>query len=343
MKTRALWQADPDLDIRVFSIHLMILAKGICLLLLTQTIMGSSFTQVRWKNVDSLFGPLPPAIHVFRTTDSLEGRPLVAFYVNVRIKDPNLQFTIETGKGHSYTPSQYYRQAKFPALVVNASFFSPETGQNLNMLMKNGRLLSYNIVSLRGIGNDSALYYYPTRSALGIDKKRRMDVAWIFTDSSRRKPYAFEYNPVQAKGEFPNPRINDLDDVDWKWWKMQTAVGGGPTLIHDGEIRITSKEEQLFVGKENESQPRTAMGYTPNGHLIILVIQGRSPGVSEGGTLFQEAKILRSLGCYKALNLGGGGSACLLLNGRETIKPSDRDGERPVPSVFLIREGAGLK
>jgi hypothetical protein len=305
--------------------------------LLVNGFFAIAVAQTRWQKVDSFFRPLPQSIHVFKYADSLNGSPILAFYVSARLKDKGLLFSAQTGKGNSYTLSQYYNREKSPLVLVNACFFSAETSQNLNMLMRNGKLLAYNIVSLRGVGKDSVRYYYPTRSALGIDKKRRADVAWIFTDSSRRKPYAFEYNPVLAKGEKPNPQINDLNDVEWKWWKMQTAVGGGPTLIHEGEIMITNKEEQLLVGKENEKQPRTAIGYTENGRLIILVIQGRSPGISEGASLVEEAKMLKSLGCYKALNLSGGGNSCMLINGKETIKPSDREGERPVPSVFLIK------
>jgi hypothetical protein len=313
--------------------------KRIIVFLLVNGFFCYSQAQLKWENVDSIFGPLPQSLHVFKFSDSLEGRPLLAYYVSARLKDMGLLFTAQTGRGKSFTPSQYYLQEKSPLVIVNASFSSRETSQNLGMVMRNGKLISYNIVSLRGIGNDSVLYYYPTRSALGIDKKRRADVAWIFTDSSRHKPYAFEYNPVLAKGENENPQINDLDDVEWKWWKMQTAVGGGPTLIHEGGIMITNKEEQLLVGKENEKQPRTAMGYTENGYLIILVIQGKSPGISDGASLIQEAKILKGLGCYKALNLSGGGSSCMLVNGKETIKPSDIEGERPVPSIFLIKRG----
>ena len=79
------------------------------------------------------------------------------------------------------------------------------------------------------------------------------------------------------------------------------------------------------------------MGYTLNGRLIILVIQGRFPGIAEGATLEEEAKILLDLGCYEALNLDGGGSSCLLVNGKETILPSDKEGQRPVPSAFIIK------
>jgi len=46
---------------------------------------------------------------------------------------------------------------------------------------------------------------------------------------------------------------------------------------------------------------------------------------------------LRRSAQLEALNLDGGGSSCLLINGKETIKPSDKEGQRPVPAVFMIR------
>lgn len=93
----------------------------------------------------------------------------------------------------------------------------------------------------------------------------------------------------------------------------------------------------MFAGKAiNDKHPRTAMGYTKDNKIIILVIQGRSES-GGGASLTQEAQILKDLGCIEALNLDGGGSSCLLINGKETIKPSDKEGERPVPAVFIIK------
>ncbi|HLZ87252.1 MAG TPA: phosphodiester glycosidase family protein [Puia sp.] len=295
--------------------------------------------QLRWQRVDSAYGPLPSSMHVYRSTDSLDGFPSVAYYVSARLKDKNIQFTATTGQGKRFTPQQYYQIEQFPLLVVNCTFFSFANNQNFNLVVKDGKMQAYNVTSLRGTGNDSLLFYYPTRGAIGIDRKRRADVAWTFTDSSRRWPYAFEEMPVIARGTDTVPSIYDLNDIEWKWWKMRTAVGGGPVLIHDGKIHITDVEEQLFPGsnRNGERLPRTAMGYTRDGRLIILVVQGRAPGVAAGATLQQEAQLLYRLGCYEALNLDGGGSTCMLVNGRETIRPSDRDGERPVPAVFLIK------
>ena len=295
--------------------------------------------QLHWRRVDSLYRPLPGSVHVYRSADSLEDLPSVAYYVSARLKDKGLQYTAATGQGKRFTPAQYYQIEQSPLLVVNCTYYSFTSNQNFNLVVKDGKMLAYNVTSLRGTGNDSLLYYYPTRGAIGIDRKRRADVAWTFTDSSRRWPYAFEEMPVIAKGTDTIPSILSLNDIEWKWWKMRTAVGGGPVLIHDGKILITDKEEQLFPGsnRNGERLPRTAMGYTRDGRLIVLVIQGRTPGIAMGATLQQEAQVLLHLGCYEALNFDGGGSSCLLINGKETIHPSDKEGQRPLPAVFLIR------
>ena len=123
-----------------------------------------------------------------------------------------------------------------------------------------------------------------------------------------------------------------------KRWKMETAVGGGPGLISDGRILITNEQEKMFAGKAiNDRHPRTAMGYTGSGELIIMAIEGRFPGKAEGATLPQEAQLLKDIGCFEALNLDGGGSTCLLINGKQTVTPSDRTGQRPVPAVFMVK------
>jgi hypothetical protein len=298
--------------------------------------------QPHWKNVDSLYKPLPPGVHVHRWTDSLNGHPFIAYYVSAPLKDKHLIFSDQVTT-ERFTPSQFFQLEQFPLLVVNCTYFLPETSQNISMVMKDGKLVAYSVPSLKGQGDDSGFYYYPTRGAIGIDRKRTADIAWTFTDSTHRWPYAFEDMPVVAKGEESNPSIYDLRDIEWKWWKMRTAVGGGPVLIHDGRIWITHKEEQLFSAGDIEKHPRTAMGYTRDGHLIILVVQGRTPGVAEGASLEELAKMMIDLRCYEALNLDGGGSSCLLINGKQTIKPSDKEGERPVPAVFLIREKANKK
>lgn len=297
----------------------------------------AAFAQLNWDRVDTAFGKLPRSVQVYKTTDSLNGHPFIAYCVVASLKDRKLEFTTQVGEGKRYTPTQFYEKEGNPLVVLNATFFSFATNQNLNAVIKDGQMLAYNQPALQQKGTDS--FYYPTRSAIGLTKHRRADVAWLFTDTAQRWPYAFQERPILAKGTNPDPSFADLNTLDqWKWWKMNTAIGGGPVIVKDGFVNVTNEEEQMFVKGENDRHPRTVIGYTRKRQLIILAIQGRFPGVAEGATLAEEAKIMADLGCVEALNLDGGGSSCVLVNGKETIQVSDKTGQRPVPGVFIIKQ-----
>jgi hypothetical protein len=216
-------------------------------------------------------------------------------------------------------------------------------------VIKDGKLVGYNIHSIPGRGKDTFTYRHPFRSAIGIDNKRRADIGWIYTDSAKKVSYSFQQAFPAMKDsstkvdfgryvKYKTSLLKHLKEIpDSKKWRMKTAVGGGPVLLQEGEVRITNEEELMFTGKAiNDKHPRTAMGYSKDNKLIILVVQGRFPGIAEGATLTQEANILQDLGCWEALNLDGGGSSCMLVNGKETIKPSDTAGQRAVPAVFII-------
>jgi hypothetical protein len=319
-------------------------------------ITTASFAQVKWVNVDADFAPLPASVQVFKTTDSLDGKPFIAYYVKAKLKDKKLDFTTDTTLGRRLTPLQFYEKNEQPLVVVNTTFFSFATNQNLNVVIKDGKLVGYNIHTIAMRGKDTFQYRHPFGSAIGIDKKRNADVAWLFTDSTEKYAYALQlpqsafkdsvntfsfdhvkYITALAVGDYSGRHLQSFSQL--RKWKQKTAIGGGPVLIQNGKTQITNEEELKFTGKAiNDKHPRTCMGYTNDGYLIIMAIQGRFTGIAEGATLEQEAKLLIDVGCVEALNLDGGGSSCMLVNGKETIKPSDKTGERPIPAVFLIQQ-----
>ncbi|HQZ50468.1 MAG TPA: phosphodiester glycosidase family protein [Chitinophagaceae bacterium] len=310
----------------------------------------SSFAQLKWQNVDAEFQPLPASVHVYKTTDMLDGKPNIAYYVEANLKDKKLDFTVDTTYQRRLSPSQFYEKNDKPILVVNTTFFSFTTNQNLNVVIKDNKLLGYNIHTINGRGKDTFTYRHPFGSAIGISKKSEADVAWLYTDSTKRFSYALQLPNLAIKDSMISLDFKSADYLtsivshqrvssSLSKWKMQTAVGGGPVLIQNGEIKITNNEELKFAGKAiDDKHPRTAMGYTKDNKLIILVIEGRNPGLAEGATLTQEAQMLKEIGCWEALNLDGGGSSCMLVNGKETIKISDKTGQRPVPAVFIIKQ-----
>ena len=301
-----------------------------------------SIAQLKWTKVDSLFQPLPASVHVYYTNDSLDGKPNIAYYVSAELKDKKLDFTTQTGNGKRYTPSQYYEENGKPLLVMNCTFFEFVHNSNQNIVMKDGNMLACQVHSIPGRGKDTLTYRHAFGSAIGIDKKRKADIAWLYTDSSVVYPYASQDVIANFKDSITHPSKQlMLSKGSFKKWKMQTAVGGGPVLVKDGEIQVTNNEELKFGGKAiNDKHPRTAMGYTKDGKLIFMVIAGRTPNKYEGATLTQEAQMLKDIGCIEALNLDGGGSSSLLINGKQTIIPSDKEGgkavERAVPAVVII-------
>ncbi|HEU4472475.1 MAG TPA: phosphodiester glycosidase family protein [Flavisolibacter sp.] len=304
--------------------------------------------QLRWVNVDSMYKPLPSTVHVYYTDQRIDTAPFRAYYLVADLNDRDLVFTTDTTQNRRLTPDGFYAKNEQPLAIVNGTFFSFETNANLNVVIRKGRTLSFDNHVRALKGRDTLLYAKYLTSAIGISKNRKADVAWIYNPQGRKRPIAFENGPILVKDSFAAvsqasfepglrhyPKTKKKHGVKEKW-RMQTAIGGGPVLVHNGQARITNNEEFKFPGKGiSDKHPRTAMGYTADGKLLILVVEGRNPQAG-GASLVQLAEIMIALGCVEALNLDGGGSSCLLVNGKETIKPSDKV-QRAVPAVFIIK------
>ena len=301
--------------------------------------------QTNWVIVDSLYQPLPTSMKVYKSTTPLNQKPFIAYAVVVNLQDKTLDFTADTSYKRRLTPSQFFQKNQQPLVVVNTSFFSFTTHQNLNIVVKGGKLCAFQVHSIPGKSKDTLTWRHPIGSALGISKSKKADVAWVFTDSTAKYPVAIQtpIDPLKdSAAVFSASSFKKLlqeRQVKSKTWKMQTAVGGGPVLVQNGKISVANNQEMKFAGKAiDDKHPRTAMGYTADGKLIILAIEGRHPGIAEGATLTETAQLLIELGCVEGLNLDGGGSTCLLVNGKNTITPSDKEGERAVPGIFMVQK-----
>ena len=307
------------------------------ILLLISIVFKCSFAQVKWVNVDSFYQPLPASIQIYKSTDSVEGKPNIMYYAIADLNDKGLYFTADTTQNRRFTPAQYYEKNNQPLLVVNTSFFSFGTHQNFNVVVKNGKMVSYNQHSIAGRGDDTLTYRHPFFSAIGFNKKGKADVAWILSDTAKRRPYASNIPVVALHDSIADPSFKFLKASNGFYkWKMQTVVGGGPALVQNGAVNISNNIERKFAGKAiNDLHPRTAMGYTKDNKLIVFVCEGRAENAA-GLSLTQLAEILKNLDCEEALNLDGGGSTCMLINGKPTNTPSAKGVQRPVPSVFMI-------
>ena len=56
-------------------------------------------------------------------------------------------------------------------------------------------------------------------------------------------------------------------------------------------------------------------------------------------SLAELARLMLDLGVYEGMNLDGGGSTTMVVNGKLVNSPSDRTGERAVGSGLLVVTG----
>ncbi|MDR3459199.1 MAG: phosphodiester glycosidase family protein [Verrucomicrobiae bacterium] len=112
---------------------------------------------------------------------------------------------------------------------------------------------------------------------------------------------------------------------DWE------VIGGNVMLVKDGAI---------VSHKSTARHPRTVAGLdATGGKLILLLVDGRKPGVAIGMTYDEEAAEMLRLGCRQAFNLDGGGSSVMAVRaaGQLKILNEPTDGrERSVGNVLGI-------
>lgn len=87
------------------------------------------------------------------------------------------------------------------------------------------------------------------------------------------------------------------------------------------------------VGGRN---PRTAIGYTSSNNFVLVAVDGRE-GSSIGMTLMELANFMQSIGCVGAINLDGGGSTVMYVNGKVVNNPHIKGGI-PLSNALVLSE-----
>ncbi|MEJ7848773.1 MAG: phosphodiester glycosidase family protein [Pyrinomonadaceae bacterium] len=119
--------------------------------------------------------------------------------------------------------------------------------------------------------------------------------------------------------------------------KFETdIVGGVPQLIRSGKIDITWEQEKSSKAFVETRHPRTAVAKMKDGKFLMITVDGRQPGVSVGMNLNELAAYLLEIGAMDAMNLDGGGSTTMFLDGKVVNTPSGKGVERKVSDAILV-------
>jgi len=130
--------------------------------------------------------------------------------------------------------------------------------------------------------------------------------------------------PQKKLNEIIKAKRYELDlRTNPNWKDVNHIISGGPYLVKGGEIYVDMTAQKLSsIGGRN---PRTAIGYTKDNNLIMLTADGRE-GSSIGLTLMELAHLMKELGCVYAMNLDGGGSTVMYVDGKVVNKPQEKGG-----------------
>lgn len=98
--------------------------------------------------------------------------------------------------------------------------------------------------------------------------------------------------------------------------KFMNAVSGTPRLIRDGRIGHEAKSEGVTSTRFIQ-QPlaRTAIGTDRTGNELVFVAIPASSATTSGASLDQLSSIMKLMGCHQAMNLDGGGSSGMVVQG----------------------------
>ena len=116
---------------------------------------------------------------------------------------------------------------------------------------------------------------------------------------------------------------------------MVDAVEFGPFLIVNGKAAEIQGNGGWGIAS------RTVLAQRKDGIVLFLVIDGRNAGYSLGIDMNGLIKILTRYKAYNAVNLDGGGSTTLAVEGKLTNKPccsvDANSGQRYVPNAWIVK------
>jgi len=123
-----------------------------------------------------------------------------------------------------------------------------------------------------------------------------------------------------------------------------TVINGAPQLLRDGASYITQARDGMVhpgdpsfaYGFVLQRNPRTFAGVDATGRTLLITVDGRQLD-QLGLSIPEEAAVAQALGLRDAINLDGGGSTTLAVDGNVINHPSDPTGERPVGDAIYVR------
>ncbi len=227
--------------------------------------------------------------HTYRMETS--PRPLRIHVITIDLTNPTLSFLVTPQSGPRDTQIQTTRQflaTRSAQLAINAHFFTPfpDDGTGTTWLI--------GLAASSATDGPQGHAYAPFDRNVGSPFQNDLPALNIGPDNTATLVYQAL---ADATGYATDPTVT-----------LHNAVSGNEQLLSNGvDVSGTATFDVTL-------NPRTAIGVAPGNKLILLTVDGRQTGVSEGMTTAELANVLRAdYGVTDAINLDGGGSTTLAM------------------------------
>ncbi|MET9929542.1 MULTISPECIES: phosphodiester glycosidase family protein [unclassified Streptomyces] len=149
-------------------------------------------------------------------------------------------------------------------------------------------------------------------------------------------------------GEAPvfEQRVRDGSGRDVPLTGDTTILQVGPSLVRNGRIAVNAVGDGVVREGADQSftydwtvraNPRSMIGVDRQGRLLLVVVDGRQAGYSEGLGIDRAARLMQHLGAVEAMNLDGGGSSVVATAASGVVnRPSDTTGQRSLGNGLLV-------
>ena len=159
------------------------------------------------------------------------------------------------------------------------------------------------------------------------------------TDSVNRKYY--QHATLALRDGRPRLAVPDSNRLWEDGLQDSNIMTAGPMLLRRGSL-VPQRDDRTFVTNRHN---RTALGLKSDGTTLLVVADGRFKHQAEGLSIPELELVMRWLGCTEAINLDGGGSSTMYVQGKPhggvVNYPSDNhqhdhEGQRPVSNAILV-------
>ena len=288
-------------------------------------LMTAEALDIAWEPMDELNADLPAAVRVFMGTEP--ELPLRAWYVSVTFGEDSgrVEVLVSDDPEDRRETVSSFAAGTGACVVINGGYFTMEQTPALHvgLLVVDGAIQA---PATSSVLRDDVRY--PTaRAALGVTSAG-FDVAWVTSRDENLEAWS---TPIQNRQGTPA----EPDRAAATPWKVEDALGAGPALVSNGKVNVTTHEEVFFGTSIPYTHPRTAAGVTADGKLLLMLVDGRQRE-SRGVSLEELAALMVGVGAEEALNLDGGGSSSLVVNGKLLNNPAGRGREREVMSAVGV-------